>query len=140
VRPSFTAGGPFPGSTGAILGAEALDPPARAALATLYVALLSDTALDLLGASGEIVIDGPLGENPLYPQVLAGLRPHSRVQLGEPGAGPAGGALCLALGTGSHPPVLRTVGNADIPGLAEHARRWREAVRAPGEARPAAPA
>ena len=129
VRPSFTAGGQFSGRSGAILDAGPLDAPARAALATLYVALLSDVALDLLGASGDIVVDGPLGENALYPSILARLRPHSRVQLGEPGAGTAGGALCLALGTRSRPPVLRNIeAGPVIPGLTEHVRRWRGMV------------
>jgi len=126
VQPSFTAGGQFPNRAGTIHGAEGLDAPARAALATLHIALLSDVALDLLATSGDIVIDGPLGENPLYPCILAALRPTSRVQLGEAGAGTAGGALCLALGTASHPPVLRTIEpDAVVPGLAAYVERWR---------------
>ena len=129
VEPGFTAGGQFPGRAGAVHDADDLDPPARAALATLYVALLSDNALDLLGASGDIVIDGPLGENALYPSILAALRPGSRVQLGEPGAGTAGGALCLALGTQARPPVLQTVEAGDpIPGLVAHKRRWTKRI------------
>ena len=126
VQPSFTAGGQFPGRCGAILNAGQLDAPARAALATLYVALLSDVALDLLGATGDIVIDGPLGENVFYPSILASLRPNSRVQLGEPGAGPAGGASCLAFGRQSRPPLLRNIETGTIiPGLPEYAGRWR---------------
>ena len=129
VQPGFTAGGQFSGHVGAITGADDLDPPARAALATLYVALLSNNALDLLGASGDIVIDGPLGENALYPSILAALRPNSRVQLGMPGAGTAGGALCLALGMQSRPPALRTIGTGiPIPGLTAHASRWRQSL------------
>ena len=129
VLPSFTAGGQFPGRIGAILDAAELDPPARAALASLYVALLSDVALDLLGAAGDIVIDGPLAENALYPGLLAALRPNSQVRRGEAGAGTAGGALCLALGKAAPAPLLRDVENSlKAPGLAEYARRWRETV------------
>ncbi len=132
VRPSFTAGGQFPGGSGAILDAGQFDAPARAALATLYVALLSDVALDLLGATGDIVVDGPLGENALYPSILASLRPNSRVQLGEPGAGAAGGASCLALGRQSRPPFLRSIETGTtISGLTEHAGRWRDMVGMP---------
>jgi sugar (pentulose or hexulose) kinase len=130
VEPGFTAGGQFPNHAGAIHGANDLGPPARAALATLYIALLSDNALDLLGASGDIVIDGPLGENALYPSILAALRPNSRIQLGEPGAGTAGGALCLALGMQSRPPALHVVEAGDqILDLAAHKRRWTERIR-----------
>ena len=75
VLPSFTAGGQFREQRGEIRGGDALDAVARAALASLHVALLSDTALDLLGATGDIVIDGPLGENPIYATLLALLRP-----------------------------------------------------------------
>lgn len=126
VRPAFTAGGQFPGHQGAILGAAALDRQARAALASLYVALLSDVALSLLEAEADIVIDGPLAENPVYPPILAALRPTSRVQLVEAGAGTTGGALCLALGKAAPAPVLRQVRQTTAAReVAEHARRWR---------------
>ncbi len=112
VAPSFAAGGQFARRTGTLVRAETLDGPARAALATLYVALLTDAALDLLGAEGDLVVDGPLSRNPLYPGVLAALRPGATIGLGDEAAGPGGGARCLLLGRSAKAPALR-VARAD---------------------------
>nr|WP_321984537.1 hypothetical protein [uncultured Lichenicoccus sp.] len=130
VLPAFAVGGQFPGRSGELVNADGLDASARAALATFYLALLTDVALDLLGASGDLVIDGPLAENPLYPELLAGLRPDCTVLLGENGAGSVGGARCLLLGAMAEPAELRQVAPRDTPVLVAARTRWREAVRA----------
>ena len=58
--PAFAPGGPFATSPGQLINIEMLDAPERAALATLYVALMSDLALELLAADGDVIVDGPL--------------------------------------------------------------------------------
>ncbi len=108
VTPSLAPGGQFPGRVGQV-AADGLDAEARAALATLHVARLTDVALDLLDAGGDVVIDGPLSRNPLYPAVLACLRPSSAIRLDDETAGSVGGARCLLLGPGIAPPSLRRV-------------------------------
>ncbi len=130
VLPAFTIGGQFAGRSGRVVHADRLDATARAALATFYLALLTDVALDLLGAGGDLVIDGPLAENPLYPGLLAALRPGSNVLLGEDGAAPVGGARCLLLGASAEPAGLRRVSLGDPAILLAARTRWREAVRA----------
>ena len=130
VLPGFAAGGPFQGRRGAIIRADGLDGQARAALATLYVALLTDLVLDLLQSGGDIMVDGPLAQNPLYARLLAALRPASPVFLGAGDAGPIGGARYLLLGKAVAPPALRQAEPLPhfIPRLREEKRRWTEAL------------
>jgi L-fuculokinase len=79
--PRFALGGPFQGRTGRLEGAEALKPPASAALATLYCALMADLILDRLGTTGAILVDGPFAENPIFGRLLQALRPTDFVSL-----------------------------------------------------------
>jgi L-fuculokinase len=92
--PSFApAGGPFAGHAGRLLRAERLDERGRAALAALYLALMTDLALDALDARGEILLDGPLADNALYARMLATFRPGQAVR----GAARRGGIVYAAL-------------------------------------------
>jgi len=77
--PSFAPGGLFARTTGRLLRANELTDLECAALATLYVSLMSDLTLDSLGVDGDIVIDGPFAANPLFCQLLATWRPANRV-------------------------------------------------------------
>lgn len=79
ARPAFALGGPFAHSKGQLLHAQTLCALERAALATLYVALMSDVLLESLGMAGDIIVDGPLASNSLFAAVLARLRSPSRV-------------------------------------------------------------
>ncbi|MFL6619985.1 MAG: FGGY-family carbohydrate kinase [Povalibacter sp.] len=72
--PSFATAGPFPLSKGQLIKATALDPPQRAALATVYSALMCDLLLESLDARGPVIVDGPLGANPLFSRLLASWR------------------------------------------------------------------
>jgi L-fuculokinase len=92
--PSFAAaGGPFAGHRGRLIRAERLDDRSRPALAALYLALMTDLALDSLDARGEILLDGPLADNALYARILATLRPGQPVR----GAARRGGIVHAAL-------------------------------------------
>jgi sugar (pentulose or hexulose) kinase len=78
TRPAFASGGPFPGLTGAVIGAPQT-PAQRAALASLHLALMSDVELDLVAAEGPIVIEGRFAEDLVFPAALASLRRGSAV-------------------------------------------------------------
>ena len=130
--PSFvTGGGPFPHHEGRLLRSERLDPSARAALGTLYVALVVDAMLDMLEARGDLVIDGPLARNPLFAPIVAALRPASSVQLGDSFSGAVSGGLALARGTRCGN-LVRDQGTAVEPlameGLQAYREQWRECV------------
>jgi sugar (pentulose or hexulose) kinase len=69
-----------PGFAGRLVRAEGLDLKQRAALASAYLALRTDRRLSDLGAAGDIVIDGPLSANRVFVELLASLRPQSRIR------------------------------------------------------------
>ena len=81
--PSFAeAGGPFPGRRGRLVDAGGLAPGERAALASLYLALMSDVSLNLLSSRGPIAVEGPLAQKHALRRPPRG-----------PAAGPAGPPL-----------------------------------------------
>ncbi|WP_153479844.1 FGGY-family carbohydrate kinase [Segnochrobactrum spirostomi] len=126
--PAFVAtGGPFTGRTGEIRDAEGLSASGRAALASLYCALVTDVSLDLLGARGPVVIEGPFAENPLYPGLLAALR-EDPVMVSGDRAGTIGGALALAAPGRTPAPQLTPAVPIAPARLADYRRRWRAAV------------
>jgi L-fuculokinase len=73
-------GGAYAGRPGKLIGADALNPNGRVALASVYVALMTDLLLDWLDAKGDILLDGPLGDNAIYTKALASLRPQQQVK------------------------------------------------------------
>jgi L-fuculokinase len=94
--PHFAAaGGPFHGSRGRLVGGEPVDATERAALATLYLALVVDTMLDLLGVSGNVIVEGAFTANPLFGPILAALRPADAVLVGRGRPGTVSGARLL---------------------------------------------
>jgi hypothetical protein len=124
---AFTPGGIFAATTGRLLNAEHLDNGERTALATLYVALLTDLVLDSLGVQGEVIVDGPLASNPHFAAVLAHSRPQSAVWVDETSC--ATSAICYLAGFPPTPNnTLRAVTRPAIKGLNAYRHRWRDAV------------
>jgi sugar (pentulose or hexulose) kinase len=122
--PTFALAGPFQGHAGRLVGADGLDGAGLATLASLYVALVTDVMLDLLGASGDVIVDGPLARNAVYASLLAALRPQP-VLTSMARAGTLAGARRLVRGEAEPPPSLRAVVPADVPGLAAYRADWR---------------
>jgi L-fuculokinase len=124
--PSFALAGPFQGREGRLIAADGLSPAGRAALATLYCALMADFILDHLGAEGAMLVDGPFAANPLFPRLLQSLRPAAPVQAGGTRGGIIAGVLWLA---GFTPPAeaaaehLAPLGQTEA--LAAYRDRWR---------------
>ena len=95
--PSFAPGGPFPSRQGALSGPEPTGAEERAAIATLYVALMMDVVLDQLRSTNRIVLDGGLARNQALLGTLAALRPAQSVARNVAAEGTAMGAAALAL-------------------------------------------
>jgi L-fuculokinase len=81
---------------GRLIRTEGLKGEERAALATAYLALRTDRRLSDLGATGDIIVDGPLSANRLYVELLANLRPGCPIRLNDARAGVVRAALVLA--------------------------------------------
>jgi L-fuculokinase len=123
--PAFASSGPFAGHAGKLVGAAQLDDQERAALATLYTTLMIDVLLQSLGAEGDTIVDGPLAGNPLFPGLLAALRPDSRVLI-APNITSSGRAACYLAGMplpAAENPVASKPLRAD--GLEAYRAAWR---------------
>jgi sugar (pentulose or hexulose) kinase len=132
VRPGLVAfDGVFAGSggTGAILGTPG-DDAERAALATLYTALVGDVCLDRLAAGGTVVVAGGFTAEPAFAGLLAALRPDLRILVSPSGDGTARGAALLASHANGAPPALdlHPAAPLDVAGLVAYRDRWRDRV------------
>lgn len=122
--PGFVRGvGPFPDGLGSIdeLSDDPRDPWV---VASLYLAMVTDTALDLIGSTDRLLIEGRFAGDSLLVRALAALRPAQSVYTGSAGEDLPYGALRLvapdlapAAGLSLAAPV-----EADLDG---YASRWR---------------
>ena len=98
VLPSWPRGsGPFPHSEGCWVGAPAT-PGEKLYAVSLYLAMMAKVTLDLVGAEGDVVVEGPFAANRDFLDMLASLTGRRPV-VGEGRlTGTSFGAACLALG------------------------------------------
>ncbi|AJQ96578.1 FGGY-family carbohydrate kinase [Gynuella sunshinyii] len=96
--PAFSnQGGPFQHHQGYICGPyEQLTAAQKTALATLYVALMSDECLTLQQQRGDLIIEGAFAGNELYLWILATLRPQQAVFFSRDETGTTVGMAMLA--------------------------------------------
>src|SRR5947207_5870017 len=124
-------GGPFASRRSEIRGDVA--PADRPALATLYLALMSDLMLARLGVTtGDLIIEGSFAANPAYGALLAALRPSQRVFAGSDAAGTARGAALLARWPPRdiRPPPLIAAQPYELEGWLAYRSAWTRAVLA----------
>jgi sugar (pentulose or hexulose) kinase len=128
ILPGLVAGvGPFPKGIGRSPIAPHLGRDARA-LAHLYVALVSDVSLDLIGSRDTLLIDGRFSQAPVFAQALATLRPQSVVLVSRDDQGVARGALRLVHGAAVPCAALEQV--SPLPAdLSRYRARWRDAAQ-----------
>ena len=125
--PSFAAGGPFPDATGSLSGPPPRSQAERAAIATLYVACMTSTLLDLLQSRNTVIVDGGLAYNAAYTGLLAALRPGQRVLTSPTPEGTAAGAAAVAYVALEHRPRLGEYAEAaplQAAGLAQYVLEW----------------
>jgi L-fuculokinase len=122
--PSFASAGPYSGRPGKLEAAEDLDASQRAALATLYSALMTAQLIESLGTAGEIFVDGPLARNPLFASLLGACVPVGTVRTYPEGGGTRVAAHLAGLPS-PQPGALRNVTPLRIPGLLEYQANWR---------------
>jgi sugar (pentulose or hexulose) kinase len=125
--PTFASGGPFAGREGRLVNAENLSGSERAGVATLYVALMCELLIEMLGAEGDVLIDGPLGSNAMFGSVLGALMPSRSVWL-SPGDG-GNTAACYLAGFHDAPATaMKRSAPLTIDSLAAYRDAWRAAV------------
>jgi L-fuculokinase len=127
--PAFSdQGGPFASRKGVIERLAPTTPKARAALATLYSALMTAHMLRRLEAPGELIVEGGFARSPAFAAVLARLMAGRRVVIAPISAGAAAGAAMLAHWDEPHPPRLEPARVWDLPGLEAYQARWERAL------------
>ncbi len=127
--PSFAPdSGPYQGRQGRITGEIPDTPVARAALAALYCALVTDDCLNRMGAAGPIYVEGRFTKNPAYLGLLAALRPTQPVFAADEGTGTVSGAVHLvAWGAQGQSEKSEAAPATAMPitGIDAYARAWR---------------
>lgn len=72
LLPSLEKGsGPFPANAASWATREPATPGERFGAASFYCALMTATCLELIGAEGPIIVEGPFASNMLYLEMLA---------------------------------------------------------------------
>ncbi|MCF1707907.1 FGGY-family carbohydrate kinase [Tabrizicola sp. J26] len=91
---------------------------------SFYLALMTRVSLDLIGARGPVIVEGPFGRNPDYLDMLAAISPEG-VEIATSATGTSVGAALLCI-QNAPPPLTRPVATpADKTQLADYAARWR---------------
>jgi L-fuculokinase len=128
--PSFSdQGGPFAARRGRAVPDLPDSPRERAALASLYCALMIDHCLDRLGAEGEIVVEGRMARNPALLAALATLRsPQACCASHDPTGAVRGGALLARWGETAPDVELQRIDADELEGLPTYRDRWRAAL------------
>ncbi len=95
VLPAFVPGsGPFPEAHGQWIN-EPADATTRKAAVALYLALMADVSLDLIGAQNCILIEGRFAQSEAFTRALAALRPRDQIYTAVAEADVSFGALRL---------------------------------------------
>nr|CAD6405600.1 carbohydrate kinase [Rhizobium sp. Q54] len=96
LRPSIVEGsGPFPSCKAQWSGDAGASKDERWAAACLYLAMMTDVCLGLIGAQGPVLVEGPFASNRAYLQALQGVLGRSVLAL-RGSTGTSQGAGCLA--------------------------------------------
>ncbi|MFB9952360.1 FGGY-family carbohydrate kinase [Rhizobium puerariae] len=118
-----TGSGPFPGRERQWINDAGASANQRWAAACLYLALMTDTCLGLIGARGPVLVEGPFSANIAYLQALASSTGREIIAL--PGStGTSQGAALLA-GTPSSAGHSSHRLEGSLPGMPAYRESWR---------------
>jgi sugar (pentulose or hexulose) kinase len=124
IHPSFAPGvGPFPRHRGGWSGEPVDNTDRRAALA-LYLALMADVSLELIGSRDRLLVEGRFAASTAFVRALASLRPGQRVYVCDAEDDVAYGALRL-VDPGRAPPSPLVLVAPLEPSLDGYRARWR---------------
>jgi sugar (pentulose or hexulose) kinase len=132
LLPSTQQGsGPFPHHRAAWLNADGINNGQRFAAITFYLALMTATCLDLIGADGPTTVEGPFARNRLFTRMLAATTARAIIASAAATGTSIGAALLasdqrMVQGKGERiePPV--------DPAWTDYGRSWRAAADAQG--------
>ncbi len=98
LLPSVVSGsGPFPGKTARWIADDNATVAERHAAAALYLALMTEFSLSLIGRKGPILVEGPFASNALYLKALAGFAETEVIAVSGSTGTSAGAALLTGI-------------------------------------------
>ncbi|MGO4832718.1 FGGY-family carbohydrate kinase, partial [Rhizobiaceae sp. 2RAB30] len=119
--------GPFPDHRSKWLPDEPASPSERAVAASFYLALMTATCLDLIGADGQTIVEGPLARNQPFTGMLAAATGRPVLTSASTTTGTTMGAALLA---SPEKPAAMPLFEQAAPGHWRHyAVAWRDALR-----------
>ncbi|MDH0612452.1 MULTISPECIES: FGGY-family carbohydrate kinase [unclassified Agrobacterium] len=124
LLPSIVSGsGPFSDKTACWIGDDNATVAERHAAAALYLALMTEFSLSLIGRKGPVLVEGPFASNALYLKALAGFADTEVIAV----SGSTGTSAGAALLTGTRPPGGRERHFAPgvIDGLGSYRKAWK---------------
>jgi sugar (pentulose or hexulose) kinase len=129
LLPSVQQGsGPFPRTVSRWVGSGEPAAAERAVAAAFYLAMMTATCLELVGAEGETVVEGPFARNVLYVDMLRAAT--GRPVLPQHGqAGTSIGAALLAGKPVTRPPETSVSPTQYDARWGSYAAKWRELTR-----------
>lgn len=132
LLPSTQQGsGPFPHHAATWLNADGIDIGRRFAAISFYLALMTATCLDLIGADGPTTVEGPFARNRLFVGMLAAATARSVVASEAATGTSIGAALLASAEVTTHGKGERIEPPTDAV-WAEYVSAWRAAVKALG--------
>lgn len=127
--------GPFPGQTFEWSPGAPTTPGLCTAAASFYVALMGAECLDLIAATGDVIVEGPFGGNMAFARMLATATGRTVCLAGQ-GAGTGLGAAMLAGPLATQRPPMQRVSPETDPRWTEYAAQWQQIVRRRWAGRP----
>lgn len=95
----------------------------KAVAVSYYLALMTRTCLDLAGARGPVVVEGPFARNLDYLAMLSAISPDG-VETASSATGTAAGAALLSIRQTASPATRDVAAPDDARGLRAYARQW----------------
>jgi sugar (pentulose or hexulose) kinase len=129
LMPSIQQGaGPYPGQSGLWSGGEPKDSQ-RFVAASFYLAMMTATCLELAGAEGETIVEGPFAANHPYVSMLAAATGRAVVRQEVEDTGTSIGAALLAGGVAASPASDDHAEEVTLETWRDYARRWKLLVQ-----------
>lgn len=122
--------GPFTGRKGGWVGDPSkLSPGGYLLAVSLHLGMMTGTSLELIGADGPVIVEGPFAQNRTFLETLAVMTGREIVTGGAGLTGTSSGAACLTLGRDA-----RIDTGADVvtlspdPRIMDYVVRWQAAI------------
>ena len=132
--PTLAAGsGPFPHGKPAWINADGASPAQRQIAASYYLAMVTAASLELIGAGGDVIVEGPMSGNRDFLDLLAVSTGQRIVASGSAGGTRQGAALLANADSqrAARAGRIHRLAGGRLPALKAYAAVWRTGVRAP---------